>query len=273
MGSGSTRREKSPDILARWPGGRLGVFFTMITAGIWLFAPVVNSRYSIASADTAAAPQASRWLAQMPEGNAKSIVLEKCQECHSLGRIVLSHRTKDEWKELVRNMIDHGAPLTSEELSMVVDYLAANFGPAELNSPSAVSTSTIQPVPGSVSDLIVDPDQAQFSPVPDSMGLPIDVQMSVVSGDPAKTGPFSILLKIPTGLVFPPHRLSGDETIVCLRGAFQIGEGDSFEAGKLRTLSPGAVWHAPAQTNYFATAKDSTIVLVYGDGPLSMTVK
>ena len=55
---------------------------------------------------------------------------------------------------------------------------------------------------------------------------------------------------------------------MCLRGTFQIGEGETFDAGKLQTLNPGAVWHIPAQMHYFAEAKDSAIILIYGEGPL-----
>ena len=44
--------------------------------------------------------------------------------------------------------------------------------------------------------------------------------------------------------------------------------GRVFDAGKLKTLNPGTVWHVPAQTYYFAEVKDSAIILIYGEGPL-----
>jgi quercetin dioxygenase-like cupin family protein len=275
MGCAATRQEKLRVIKDQHRFAKLmfAMCLTAIISGILLLAPLVNTQHWTASAATPPAPQASKWVAQMPDGNAKSIIVAKCQLCHSLGRVVISHRSKDDWMELVGSMIDRGTTVTPDELPIVIDYLVANFGPADSNSPTATSADTAQAGPASATDLIVDPDKAQYSAAPDSMGLPNGVQISAVSGDPSKTGLFSILLKIPAGLVIPPHWLSGDENIVCLRGTFQFGEGRSFDAGKLQALNPGAVLHVPAQMHYFALAKDSTVILVYGNGPLSMTSK
>jgi hypothetical protein len=59
-----------------------------------------------------------------------------------------------------------------------------------------------------------------------------------------------------------------------LRGTFQFGEGDSFDASKVKTLNPGAVLHIAGQSHRFhGQAKDGTVILVSGDGPLSITEK
>jgi quercetin dioxygenase-like cupin family protein len=243
-------------------------------AGILLLCSLVFMVVGTVSAAPAPAPQSSKWAAQLPEGNAKTIIVAKCQLCHTLERVVTSNRPKSEWDDLIQVMIGRGAPVSSDEAPIVVDYLAANFGPA--GSPPAAaqpaspgqSSATAE---GSAKNLVVDPDQAQFLAAPASLGFPDSVKMSIISGDPSKPGLFSVLLKLPASAVIAPHWASVDVNIVALRGTFGFAEGDTFDAAKLQTLNPGAVLHVPAQTHHFAQAKDSTIILFYGVGPLSIT--
>jgi YVTN family beta-propeller protein len=69
------------------------------------------------------------WADQMPEGSAKSIITVKCQFCHDLQRAIAYSRPKEQWQEVVGSMKRRGAPVTPEDTSLIVDYLAKNFGP------------------------------------------------------------------------------------------------------------------------------------------------
>lgn len=60
---------------------------------------------------------------------AKGLFVEICSYCHELDRITHQALTREEWKGLIKGMVDEGAPVTSEEFSMIVDYLAEHFGP------------------------------------------------------------------------------------------------------------------------------------------------
>ena len=62
-----------------------------------------------------------------------------------------------------------------------------------------------------------------------------------------------------------------DENIVCLRGALEVGNEATFDAGKLQLMYPGAVMHVPAQTQRFVRTTEPTIILVFGNGPLFMS--
>jgi len=251
------------------PGSRSGI--SAIIAGTLLLYSVVFMVGGTMSAAPAPAPQSSKWAAQLPEGSAKSIIVEKCQLCHTLERVVTSNRAKSEWDDLVQVMIGRGAPISSDEATIVVDYLGANFGPAG-SKPAAASPGQSSAAPeDSAKNLVVDPDQAQFSGAPASLGLPDSVKMSIISGDPSKPGLFSVLLKLPASAVIAPHWASVDVNIVALRGTFGFAEGDTFDATKLQTLNPGAVLHVPAQMHHFAQAKDSAVILLYGVGPLSLS--
>ena len=129
---GSTRRQHGSRVSERMDRlARLGSpsGFSVIIA----LASFLCSLVFMAGGEMSAAPapraQASKWVAQLPDGNGKSIVVAKCQFCHTLERVLTSSRTKGDWDDLVQLMISRGAPLSSEDTPTVVDYLAANFGP------------------------------------------------------------------------------------------------------------------------------------------------
>ncbi len=57
-----------------------------------------------------------------------TLVQERCSVCHPIGRIESSNHTAAQWNTIVNTMISRGAQLTPEEKTVVVNYLAANFG-------------------------------------------------------------------------------------------------------------------------------------------------
>ncbi len=57
-----------------------------------------------------------------------TLVQERCSVCHPLSRVEASRHTAADWKLIVDTMISRGAQLTPEEESVVVNYLATNFG-------------------------------------------------------------------------------------------------------------------------------------------------
>jgi mono/diheme cytochrome c family protein len=67
--------------------------------------------------------------APAPPVKAKDLFEGVCSGCHTLERVREQQRTKEEWRATTRAMIDQGAVLTPEETEMLLDYLAANFGP------------------------------------------------------------------------------------------------------------------------------------------------
>jgi hypothetical protein len=60
----------------------------------------------------------------------KKLVEEICSFCHGLGRLKGQAYTRDEWSNVIKGMVSEGAPVTDEEFSLILDYLARNFGPA-----------------------------------------------------------------------------------------------------------------------------------------------
>jgi competence ComEA-like helix-hairpin-helix protein len=63
----------------------------------------------------------------LPDGPAKQTVQTVCSQCHSLSFITNSRLTRPDWEYVVTDMIGRGAPLMEDEISSVIDYLAASF--------------------------------------------------------------------------------------------------------------------------------------------------
>jgi cytochrome c5 len=61
--------------------------------------------------------------------HARELYEEICSYCHELDRSARQALTRDQWRGLIRGMVDEGAPVTEEEFSMILDYLAEHFGP------------------------------------------------------------------------------------------------------------------------------------------------
>jgi cytochrome c5 len=65
------------------------------------------------------------------QDRAQDLVESVCILCHEFARVARQEKTKDEWAGVIRGMLAEGAPLTDEEFSMVVDYLARTYGVKE----------------------------------------------------------------------------------------------------------------------------------------------
>ena len=60
---------------------------------------------------------------------ARELVLEACTACHTLDRVKSQRLTSEEWRQTIAGMLSEGVPLTDDEVTLVVNYLARNFGP------------------------------------------------------------------------------------------------------------------------------------------------
>jgi hypothetical protein len=84
-----------------------------------LIAILISSCMSAASSPT---PASTTTL------DGATLVQERCSRCHPLSRVESARYSAAEWQSIVSLMISRGAQLTPEEETVVVTYLAANFG-------------------------------------------------------------------------------------------------------------------------------------------------
>jgi len=66
---------------------------------------------------------------ELPEGEGKKLLEERCASCHDLKPLVSLTQSKDAWKELVVKMVGYGAQLDAKEVDLATEYLTKHFGP------------------------------------------------------------------------------------------------------------------------------------------------
>ncbi len=87
------------------------------------------------------APALSAQTATLPEKPGKSVVERVCAPCHGLAIVTATQRTREEWQDVVGNMVGRGAKASNSEVDQIVRYLSANFGRTN------TSARSIQPLP------------------------------------------------------------------------------------------------------------------------------
>lgn len=79
--------------------------------------------------------------AELPEGKGKEVVESTCTDCHSVARIKAQHLDEEGWNSIIHEMIENGAPIDANDVSVIVGYLVKNFGP-EKEKKTNVNTAT-----------------------------------------------------------------------------------------------------------------------------------
>jgi hypothetical protein len=72
-----------------------------------------------------------RYHGPLPDGEGKAILLNTCTICHDLQRVRTRRATPEGWKELLEEMIFEGAPLSDDNIPILLTYLARNFRPGQ----------------------------------------------------------------------------------------------------------------------------------------------
>lgn len=85
---------------------------------------------------------------QLPDAPGKDTVQKICAACHGVEVIVPRGMTRQEWSQVVANMVAKGAKGTDEEFAQVLDYLAANFPPTKVAAPGASAGAQAIRTPG-----------------------------------------------------------------------------------------------------------------------------
>ncbi len=77
----------------------------------------------------AASAAAAFSIGEQKDDTARQLVMDACTACHTLDRVKAQRLSREEWRQEIAGMLSEGVPLTDDEVSLVVDYLAQHFGP------------------------------------------------------------------------------------------------------------------------------------------------
>lgn len=95
-------------------------------------------------------------------------------------------------------------------------------------------------------------------------------EIAVLSGDPAKPGPFVIRIKLHAELKVPPHWHPTDEHITIITGKAVVGMGEKFDLASGQEIAAGSYALLPKKMAHFIYAKEETITQVHGIGPFKV---
>lgn len=97
--------------------------------------------------------------------------------------------------------------------------------------------------------------------------LPAGAKIAVLSGDPAKAGPFTVRLKFPTGFKVPPHTHPTAEHVTVISGTLALGSGPKFDEAAAHEMTAGGFSVMPAGMEHFAWCKSECVVQIHSEGP------
>jgi cytochrome c5 len=63
----------------------------------------------------------------LPDGAGKAVLLNVCTQCHTLDRVRVRGGDRQSWEDLLNHMLNEGAPLSDEDYTVLLRYLARNF--------------------------------------------------------------------------------------------------------------------------------------------------
>jgi quercetin dioxygenase-like cupin family protein len=114
------------------------------------------------------------------------------------------------------------------------------------------------------------PDQVTWGEAPPA--LPRGAQAALLYGDPgAKSGAFTVRLKMPDGYKVMPHTHPTAEYVTVLSGALRVGMSRDWQDASMKELSAGGFAHMPAQTAHYVQAHGETVIQVNGQAPFMIT--
>ena len=116
--------------------------------------------------------------------------------------------------------------------------------------------------------MMINPGDIKWGAAPPN--LPKGAKLAVLQGDPGKSGPFVMRLKVPAGYKIPPHTHTQTENLTVISGALYLGMSDKADPAVAQPLKTGAYHYLPGKTAHFAFNKAPTIVQVHGDGPFDI---
>jgi quercetin dioxygenase-like cupin family protein len=96
-------------------------------------------------------------------------------------------------------------------------------------------------------------------------------ELASVGGDMNADGtPFVLRLRCAKGTKIPAHWHPTEENVTVLKGTFQVGMGDKFDAAGLQSMNLGDFGSIPKEMRHFAFSKTATVVQVNGMGPFKV---
>ena len=93
------------------------------------------------------------------------------------------------------------------------------------------------------------------------------LEQTILVGDPAKPGPYTIRLKFPAGFKVKPHTHPDSREVTILSGTWYTGYGEATDPAKLKALPAGSFYTEPANVPHYVEVREPVLIQVSGTGP------
>jgi hypothetical protein len=101
--------------------------------------------------------------------------------------------------------------------------------------------------------------------------LPPGAQMAMLEGDPAKAGPFTMRLILPSNYRVGPHFHPAVEHVSVIKGNFYMGTGKEFKEDAATRIKANGFAVMPVGYAHYAFTRGKTIIQLHGVGPWGIT--
>lgn len=91
----------------------------------------------------------------LPKGPGREVVESTCGVCHEIDTAIGKRRTRDDWQEMIKAMINRGAMGSEDEFKAVLAYLAKSFGVVNVNTAAAKDMADVLEIPTAEAEAIV----------------------------------------------------------------------------------------------------------------------
>jgi hypothetical protein len=98
-------------------------------------------------------------------------------------------------------------------------------------------------------------------------GYPRPMEMAIVSGDPAKEGPYVVRFRAPSGMKWSAHRYPDTREVTIIKGIYWFATGDSYNWRDMNEHKVGDVLTKEAGQSYYGWARTAVVIEEKGMGP------
>ena len=96
----------------------------------WLAAVLLICRVPASARPAPLAPVHAAQAEELPDGDGKKILQASCTACHDLTEVTKfkGYYTRDDWRDVVKTMIEYGAVVKESDVDVLVEYLTKTLG-------------------------------------------------------------------------------------------------------------------------------------------------
>ena len=90
-------------------------------------------------------------------GRGSELTQAKCAICHEIGYVTRAPQSRAQWEEVMRVMVERGAPMTPDEIKVITDYLATYYsreGPSAAAQAASAQAAAAQAAADPVTRLL-----------------------------------------------------------------------------------------------------------------------